>query len=331
VRQDSVPGRAATCEAPMASDVLRHIHSSGFVEGYVGPHNALGTNATMHWSSGTSPRAPVVPKPRVLAAPKVQLFEVNAQTGMGDRLVIVGSNVALGSWDPRNGVLMDTDPTSYPIWHAWCAGCLPACEFKFAIIRSDGSVEWEGNDNRTLQPLTNRVAAIFGVAGEVARTCTSDAALLAQRQAHQVPVLLPPPLAQNDAANAQEAARPRHVHAVLPAPPVPHAASPLTIPPPIGIGPSLVPYEPGPPGSVESSPCVSRRSLSLSHISSHGSLSSATALASSMAYTSNYGMPATAARAGEGLQRNLSSLSHSSLRRSGSRVSFSQNLVEQGA
>ena len=214
------------------------------------------------------------------------------------------------NWDAHRGMRMATSDDVYPLWHAWIPGCLPGCEYKFAILKRSGEVEWEQSNNRRLAPLTNRVAAIFGVAREVTRTRASDAALFATRHAAEPPQRPPPVRVQLPHASVQvpPVTRPSNAAAAAavaaaavataakaatnsaPEWPKPHPAPPRSVPPPLALDASFVPFVPVIGGaSADSTPCNSRP---VSRTASHSSL-----------------------------RRNGSSLS-------GSRVSFSKNLVD---
>lgn len=262
-----------------AAPVTRNSYSTGCVEGFSNPHAYA-----LPPPQSTSSRPPVVPT--------YQLFEVNVETNPGDTVIMVGSIPALGIWDVHKGLRLSTDSQSYPVWHLWISGCLPACEYKFAVLKAHGAdIEWEQmTNNRTLVPSANRVAAIFGVGREVARTRAGDAALFAMRQ--EIP--------------------PHHHHHASPRPvgsqlvtsstafqPKPHPISPRALPPPLALGSSFVPVAPPQPGgaSNDSTPNSSRP---ISRTTSHN-----------------------------GSFRSRAS-SSTSLRRNGSRVSFSQNLVDVG-
>ena len=248
-----------------------------------------------HYSRIAKPAAQPTPAPPQ-PIPAAQLFEVNAETECGDTVVIVGSVAALGDWDPAVGRRMETDGNSYPLWHAWLKGCLPACEYKFVILRASGEAVWEQNENRRLRPCTNRIAAIFGDPREVARTHASDTELFARR----AQVLTLPPF-----AGAQPSAA---FHGTVqsqgaPVAPRPGAVSPYAQPPQLAIGASLQPFVPYNGASVESSPCCSRLT---SHNASYSSLQR------SQSHSS--------------LARSTSAHSHRSLQRNGSRISFAENL-----
>ena len=282
--------------------VQRNTYSSGCAEGFNNPRLWQPPLQTTHAGLRAGPTIP--------HTPEHQLFEVNAETSPGDTLVIVGSVPALGNWDAHRGMRMTTSDDVYPLWHAWIPGCLPGCEYKFAILKRSGEVEWEQSNNRRLAPLTNRVAAIFGVAREVTRTRASDAALFATRHAAEPPQRPPPVRVQLPHASVQvpPVTRPSNAAAAAavaaaavataakaatnsaPEWPKPHPAPPRSVPPPLALDASFVPFVPVIGGaSADSTPCNSRP---VSRTASHSSL-----------------------------RRNGSSLS-------GSRVSFSKNLVD---
>jgi hypothetical protein len=77
-----------------------------------------------------------------------------ANIAEGDTPRVVGNVPALGDWDPQNGVEFHSGLGVFPYWSA--SVDLPTdetIEFKWVILRSDGSVEWEEGPNRTLATL----------------------------------------------------------------------------------------------------------------------------------------------------------------------------------
>jgi hypothetical protein len=79
----------------------------------------------------------------------------------GDTPVVVGNVEALGAWDPQQGIEFSTQGGVFPYWSA--SVDLPTdatIEFKWAILRSDGTVEWEEGPNRTLATLRVGPSAI---------------------------------------------------------------------------------------------------------------------------------------------------------------------------
>ena len=73
-------------------------------------------------------------------------FSCEAETHWGDQVAVLGSNHALGSWNPQQGVRLSTDSLSYPRWSApaiWIEQADVEVEYKFVILRADGSTEWE--------------------------------------------------------------------------------------------------------------------------------------------------------------------------------------------
>lgn len=107
-------------------------------------------------------------------APRTQspvLFHsVDSATAWGDQLVVVGSDPALGAWNPWAGLPMGAE--MFPDWTARAQ--LPAgatVEFKFVTIHGNGSVEWEPGANRTLTlPASGRAAVISGTFGDTSKS-----------------------------------------------------------------------------------------------------------------------------------------------------------------
>lgn len=70
-------------------------------------------------------------------------------TQPGDTVVLVGSDPALGAWDPTRGVPLRTNASLFPTW----AGrfVLPKgadVHWKAVVLKADGSVRWEVGDDR---------------------------------------------------------------------------------------------------------------------------------------------------------------------------------------
>jgi hypothetical protein len=83
-------------------------------------------------------------------------FVVRCNTQLGDRVVVVGGEPCLGSWDPARGVELATSPASYPIFTSPVV-TVPTpgfVAFKFVRITPSGHCRWEEGSNR------------YGVAGE---------------------------------------------------------------------------------------------------------------------------------------------------------------------
>jgi HKD family nuclease len=72
-------------------------------------------------------------------------------TGIGDKVVIVGGATELGAWDPTQGVELRTSSGIFPVWSGKVR--LPAAtstSWKAVLIRADGSVRWELGQDRAL-------------------------------------------------------------------------------------------------------------------------------------------------------------------------------------
>jgi len=83
-------------------------------------------------------------------------FSVFAETTPGSGVRVVGSVADLGDWCPEAGLKLTTSPGAYPRWSV--SAKLPSnlaspasVEYKYVIIKPDGSVVWENRPNRILQ------------------------------------------------------------------------------------------------------------------------------------------------------------------------------------
>lgn len=233
------------------------------------------------------------------------LFEVHANTSWGDTVAIVGGTAALGNWSPQQAVLMRTHAALQPVWHAWVPAPLPACEYKFVIVRAGGDVIWESIDNRHLAPMASRVAAIFDHPASIDRTTAMDAELIYER--HR--------LGQEPDSNGSSMA----LGGLVPTKPMPQPSSLVGMPPMFTLGSSVEPYYP--PVSVEESPCPSRAS---SRAPSQVNLSSVGSNLSSTPHLQR--TPSKSCLSSVG-----SNMADATIRRSNSRVSFSQELNNTGA
>ena len=68
----------------------------------------------------------------------------------GDRLGVVGSDDALGSWDTRKAVVLTTDGDTFPVWKSSevllpCGGGR-GIQYKYVVCRGNGTVLWEPFD-----------------------------------------------------------------------------------------------------------------------------------------------------------------------------------------
>lgn len=99
---------------------------------------------------------------------------IHEGTQPGDRVVVVGSDDALGAWDPHRGLATSTHPSLFPSWAG--ATRLPAgarIEYKFVTLRADGRVEWEPGPNRVVEtPPTGRAVVTSGDVGDTSRSWT---------------------------------------------------------------------------------------------------------------------------------------------------------------
>ena len=95
-------------------------------------------------------------------------------TQYGDRVVAVGDDPALGSWDPSAGIEMHTSDDLFPSWTGRLS--LPAgrrIEFKFVTVRAGGEIAWEPGANRVATvPASGRSSVLTGNYGDTSRTWT---------------------------------------------------------------------------------------------------------------------------------------------------------------
>jgi hypothetical protein len=92
-----------------------------------------------------------IDSPSERTAAPIMFHTEHPGTRPGDRVVAVGSDPALGSWDPWRGVELSTSDDLFPAWAGHVR--LPAgadVEYKFVTLHPDGSVEWEPGANRRL-------------------------------------------------------------------------------------------------------------------------------------------------------------------------------------
>lgn len=110
----------------------------------------------------TNERAPVLFNP------------IHGGTALGDRVVVVGSDPALGMWNPGEGVDARTHADMFPSWTA--PARLPAgshVEYKYVTIRGSGEVVWEPGPNRVLDvPSTGRAQVTSGDYGDTSSNWT---------------------------------------------------------------------------------------------------------------------------------------------------------------
>lgn len=103
------------------------------------------------------------------------LFHTNcSSTQLGDKIVVVGNASELGDWNIKNGLTMSTSDDLFPDWFVKADVKQGSkIEYKYAIVRSNGTVEWENGSNRTIAiPDTARASEISGTYGNTADNWT---------------------------------------------------------------------------------------------------------------------------------------------------------------
>lgn len=81
----------------------------------------------------------------------VQFVCKQDKTKWGDQLCVVGNHAALGFWDPKKALKLETSSSNYPQWSGSVS--LPAnsrIEYKYIVLSADGKVRWEQGFNRLL-------------------------------------------------------------------------------------------------------------------------------------------------------------------------------------
>lgn len=102
------------------------------------------------------------------------LFTAKLETQWGDTVRVVGSTSELGSWNPRHGISLTTNCDLYPYWKktVWIPPSSSGWEYKFVVVKSNDSVEWEHGNNHVLAPPTPFPQCLLDPINE----CTSCAA-----------------------------------------------------------------------------------------------------------------------------------------------------------
>lgn len=73
-------------------------------------------------------------------------------TEWGETVCVIGNHPALGSWDAKKAVRLDTSSSVFPRWNGYVS--LPpgvTVEYKYIRLKTDGSVIWESGYNRVLK------------------------------------------------------------------------------------------------------------------------------------------------------------------------------------
>jgi phosphatidylserine/phosphatidylglycerophosphate/cardiolipin synthase-like enzyme len=112
------------------------------------------------------------------AEPGVLFNAIHDGTHWGDRVVVTGSDPALGSWSPQEGLDLDTEESMFPSWTTRAyvrAGS--TVEYKYVTIDASGAVSWEPGPNRVLHvPASGRAAVVSGEYGDTSKSWTPSGA-----------------------------------------------------------------------------------------------------------------------------------------------------------
>jgi len=108
---------------------------------------------TSLWAGGADETGACVPE--VFPGQLEICFTARWETEFLSEVRVAGSSAELGSWNPLHGVPL-TDCDEYPYWRAsvWVTPSATGWEYKFVVVNSDDSAEWECGQNRTLAPPT---------------------------------------------------------------------------------------------------------------------------------------------------------------------------------
>eukprot|EP00930_Biecheleria_cincta_P018214 TRINITY_DN14266_c0_g1_i1.p1 TRINITY_DN14266_c0_g1~~TRINITY_DN14266_c0_g1_i1.p1 ORF type:complete len:1005 (+),score=162.24 TRINITY_DN14266_c0_g1_i1:33-3047(+) len=96
----------------------------------------------------------------------------NTETSLGQSIIVCGSAPELGSWDPDKGLVLKTDPTTYPTWRASVIADIAS--FSTPVIYKyicdyrgcGGGFDWEGEERQIQIPCT-KVERMFAGVGTI--------------------------------------------------------------------------------------------------------------------------------------------------------------------
>jgi len=83
-------------------------------------------------------------------------------TSVGESLALVGAHPALGAWDAKRALVMETSPERFPTWSAEVPRAASGSEFKFVIVQAGGGVVWEPIEGNRVLVAGDGLAATFG-------------------------------------------------------------------------------------------------------------------------------------------------------------------------
>ncbi|KAI4869082.1 carbohydrate-binding module family 20 protein [Hypoxylon rubiginosum] len=111
-----------------------------------------GTTGTQTTATFTRPTATTTTAPCTTATAVAVTFNELKTTSFGQTVKIIGNIAALGSWDVSKAVALSASSytSSNPLWTATIT--LPAgqaIEYKYIVVNTDGSVNWEADPNRS--------------------------------------------------------------------------------------------------------------------------------------------------------------------------------------
>merc|ERR1712151_227399 len=87
---------------------------------------------------------------------------LHAETELGQQMLLCGSAAELGNWDPDRGIVLTTDPASYPTWHASVDFAIESIDgpFFYKYIRDyrgcGGGLDWEFTERQFVPIIQDR-------------------------------------------------------------------------------------------------------------------------------------------------------------------------------
>eukprot|EP00928_Gymnodinium_smaydae_P000695 TRINITY_DN1026_c0_g1_i2.p1 TRINITY_DN1026_c0_g1~~TRINITY_DN1026_c0_g1_i2.p1 ORF type:complete len:232 (-),score=64.42 TRINITY_DN1026_c0_g1_i2:82-777(-) len=98
----------------------------------------------------------------------------DSNTEYGDRIVVVGDDDQFGNWEPTMGMDLLTDEDTFPEWkldRVQVAFPKATLEYKFVVLKTNGTVEWEQfgvETNRKLHKTTDAFQLVHAAYGKLA-------------------------------------------------------------------------------------------------------------------------------------------------------------------
>eukprot|EP00928_Gymnodinium_smaydae_P022549 TRINITY_DN1889_c0_g1_i3.p1 TRINITY_DN1889_c0_g1~~TRINITY_DN1889_c0_g1_i3.p1 ORF type:complete len:279 (+),score=77.00 TRINITY_DN1889_c0_g1_i3:84-839(+) len=110
-----------------------------------------------------APKAPNAKKQTPVAKQTVSFYLNDPNTEFGDRILVVGDDDTFGNWEPTNGVDLSTNEDTFPEWSLEKVSVefpTDTVEYKFVVLKPNGTVEWEEFGVQANRKLKKSAAAI---------------------------------------------------------------------------------------------------------------------------------------------------------------------------